>query len=140
VSPATISRILTRHGAVIPDPSKRPKSSYRRFEAELPNQLWQSDFTHWTLADGSDVEILNWSDDFAGLVDELDLGPVFYVGSSGGARVGLDVVLRHPDRLAGAALAEPPVFSLDPERGKEFLGKVVPAVQPNLDAGDLPGA
>src|SRR5436190_8176955 len=89
VSPATISRILTRHGAVIPDPSKRPKSSYRRFEAELPNQLWQSDFTHWTLADGSDVEILNWSDDFAGLVDELDLGPVFYVGSSGGARVGL---------------------------------------------------
>src|SRR5437763_12266195 len=63
VSPATISRILTRHGAVIPDPSKRPKSSYRRFEAELPNQLWQSDFTHWTLADGSDVEILNWIDD-----------------------------------------------------------------------------
>jgi transposase InsO family protein len=59
VSPATISRILTRHGAVIPDPSKRPKSSYRRFEAELPNQLWQSDFTHWTLADGTDVEILN---------------------------------------------------------------------------------
>jgi transposase InsO family protein len=48
---------------VVPDPSKRPKSSYRRFEAELPNQLWQSDFTHWTLADGSDVEILNWIDD-----------------------------------------------------------------------------
>src|SRR5436309_11790456 len=63
VSAATISRILTRHGAVVPDPSKRPKSSYRRFEAELPNQLWQSDFTHWTLADGSDVEILNWIDD-----------------------------------------------------------------------------
>ena len=63
VSPATISRILTRHGAVVPDPSKRPKSSYRRFEAELPNQLWQSDFTHWTLADGRDVEILNWLDD-----------------------------------------------------------------------------
>src|SRR3954452_2216895 len=63
VSPATISRILTRYGAVVPDPSKRPKSSYRRFEAELPNQLWQSDFTHWTLADGTDVEILNWLDD-----------------------------------------------------------------------------
>lgn len=63
VSPATISRILTRHGAVVRDPSKRPKSSYRRFQAELPNQLWQSDFTHWQLADGSDVEILNWLDD-----------------------------------------------------------------------------
>jgi transposase InsO family protein len=63
VSAATVSRILTRHGAVVPDPSKRPKSSHRRFQAELPNQLWQSDFTHWTLADGSDVEILNWLDD-----------------------------------------------------------------------------
>ena len=63
LSPATISRILTRHGAVVPDPSKRPKSSYRRFQAELPNQLWQSDFTHWTLANGTDVEILNWIDD-----------------------------------------------------------------------------
>jgi transposase InsO family protein len=63
VSPATVSRILTRHGVVTPDPAKRPKSSTRRFQAELPNQLWQSDFTHWRLADGSDVEILNWLDD-----------------------------------------------------------------------------
>jgi transposase InsO family protein len=63
VSPATISRILTRHGVVVPDPAKRPKSSTRRFQAELPNQLWQSDFTHWQLADGSDMEILNWLDD-----------------------------------------------------------------------------
>jgi hypothetical protein len=37
VSSTTISRILTRHGAVVPDPSERPKSSYRRFQAELPN-------------------------------------------------------------------------------------------------------
>jgi len=63
VSTATISRILTRHGALVPDPSKRPRSSYRRFEADLPNQTWQSDFTHWQLADGRDVEILNWLDD-----------------------------------------------------------------------------
>ena len=46
VSTATVSRILTRHGAVTADPSKRPRSSYRRFEADLPNQTWQSDFTH----------------------------------------------------------------------------------------------
>jgi hypothetical protein len=25
--------------------------------------MWQSDFTHWQLADGRDVEILNWLDD-----------------------------------------------------------------------------
>jgi transposase InsO family protein len=63
LSAATISRICTRAGLVTPDPSKRPKSSCRRFQAELPNQVWQSDFTHWRLADGSDVEILNWLDD-----------------------------------------------------------------------------
>ncbi|MDY6996907.1 MAG: integrase core domain-containing protein, partial [Actinomycetota bacterium] len=40
-----------------------PKSSYRRFEAAQPNQCWQSDFTHWALADGTDTEILSWLDD-----------------------------------------------------------------------------
>ena len=34
-----------------PDPSKRPKSSYIRFEAEQPNESWQSDFTHYRLTD-----------------------------------------------------------------------------------------
>ena len=79
-------------------------------------------------------------DDFAGLVRGLDLAPVVCVGSSGGARIGVDVVLRHADLLAGAALSEPPVFSLDPERAGQFMSRVVPAVQPHLDAGDLPGA
>jgi pimeloyl-ACP methyl ester carboxylesterase len=79
-------------------------------------------------------------DDFAALVRGLDLGPVVYVGSSGGARIGLDVVLRHSDLLAGAALSEPPVFSLDPELGKAFLGEVVPAVQPLLESGELSAA
>jgi transposase InsO family protein len=63
LSPATVWRICTRAGLVTPDAAKRPKSSHRRFQAELPNQLWQSDFTHWTLASGRDVEILNWLDD-----------------------------------------------------------------------------
>jgi transposase InsO family protein len=62
-APATISRILTRAGLVSPQPRKRPRSSYIRFQAAQPNEMWQSDFTHWRLADGSDVEILNWLDD-----------------------------------------------------------------------------
>jgi transposase InsO family protein len=62
-STATIRRILHHHGLITPRPRKRPKSSYRRFAAEQPNECWQSDFTHWTLADGTDVEILNWLDD-----------------------------------------------------------------------------
>jgi transposase InsO family protein len=63
VSRATIHRILVRAGAVTPDPSKRPKSSYRRFEADQPNQTWQSDFTHYRLADDTEAEILTWLDD-----------------------------------------------------------------------------
>ena len=63
VSPATISRYLTRAGLVVPEPRKRPKSSYLRIVTEQPNELWQSDFTHYPLADGTDTEILSWLDD-----------------------------------------------------------------------------
>jgi transposase InsO family protein len=62
-STSTIRRILVAAGLVTPEPRKRPKSSYRRFEADQPNECWQSDFTHWQLADGSVVEIINWLDD-----------------------------------------------------------------------------
>jgi transposase InsO family protein len=62
-STSTIRRILFHHGLITPQPRKRPKSSYLRFQAAQPNQCWQSDFTHWALADGTDVEILNWLDD-----------------------------------------------------------------------------
>jgi transposase InsO family protein len=62
-STSTIRRILHAAGLVTPEPRKRPRSSYRRFEADQPNECWQSDFTHWHLADGTDVEILNWLDD-----------------------------------------------------------------------------
>jgi transposase InsO family protein len=67
-SVATIWRILQRHGEVTPQPQKRPKSSFIRFEAALPNEMWQGDTTHWRLADGSDVEILNYLDDHSRLL------------------------------------------------------------------------
>jgi transposase InsO family protein len=63
VSPATISRYLTRAGLVTPEPSKRPKSSYIRFAAELPNECWQAGFTHYPLTGGTGTEILTWLDD-----------------------------------------------------------------------------
>lgn len=62
-SVTTIWRILTRHGLVTAEPRKRPKRSYLRFEADLPNECWQSDFTHWPLADGTEMEILTFLDD-----------------------------------------------------------------------------
>jgi hypothetical protein len=49
VSRAAINRILARHDLVTPEPAKRPKSSYIRFQAAMPNQCWQSDFTHYRL-------------------------------------------------------------------------------------------
>jgi transposase InsO family protein len=68
VSRASISRCLSRAGLVVPQPAKRPRSSYIRFSSELPNECWQSDFTHYRLAGvrgrpGADVEILSWLDD-----------------------------------------------------------------------------
>ncbi len=65
---STIRRIITAAGLVTPEPAKRPRSSYLRFEANQPNETWQSDFTHWTLADGTDTEILNWLDDHSRLL------------------------------------------------------------------------
>ena len=66
-SRATIHRILTRHGAITPQPKKRPKSSYIRFQAAMPNECWQSDFTHYPLTDTATfpkgVEIITWLDD-----------------------------------------------------------------------------
>lgn len=62
-STSTIRRILHTASLIVPEPRKRPRSSYQRFEAAQPNECWQSDFTHWRLADGTDVEVLNWLDD-----------------------------------------------------------------------------
>ena len=60
---STIRRVLLDAGLVRPEPRKRPRSSLRRFAAEQPNETWQSDFTYWHLADGTDAQILNWLDD-----------------------------------------------------------------------------
>jgi len=65
---STIRRIITDAGLIVPEPSKRPRSSYLRFAADQPNETWQSDFTHWALADGTDIEILNWLDDHSRLL------------------------------------------------------------------------
>ncbi len=89
-SVATIWRILCRRGLVTPQPHKRPRSSYIRFQAELPNEMWQTDFTHWPLADGSHAEILNFIDDHSRLcpastafpvVKSVDVVQTFYAAS-----------------------------------------------------------
>ena len=58
-STSTIRRILHQAGLITPEPRKRPRSSYTRFQASQPNEMWQSDFMHWRLADGTDVLVVS---------------------------------------------------------------------------------
>jgi transposase InsO family protein len=70
IAPCSVSsvwRILTRRGFITPEPHKRPKSSYIRFEAALPNECWQMDVTHVSLRNGRSVEVLNVIDDHSRL-------------------------------------------------------------------------
>jgi transposase InsO family protein len=64
----TVHRVLVRRGFVTPEPKKRPRSSFVRFEADQPNERWQADSTHWNLRDGRDVEVLSFIDDHSRLL------------------------------------------------------------------------
>jgi transposase InsO family protein len=61
-SEATIWRVLVRRGFVVAEPRKRPRSSLRRFEASVPNELWQADCIDWVTGVGV-VRILSFIDD-----------------------------------------------------------------------------
>jgi transposase InsO family protein len=73
---STIWRILSARGAVTPQPHKRPRSSWHFFQADQPNERWQADITHWRLAGGTDVEILNQIDDHSRLCVGSDAATV----------------------------------------------------------------
>jgi transposase InsO family protein len=72
---STIWRVLSRRGFITPQPRKRPRSAGTRFEACQPNERWQADITHWQLADGTGVEILNIEDDHSRLDLASDARP-----------------------------------------------------------------
>ncbi len=61
-SVATVHRILVRRGLVVPEPRKRPKGTFKRFEAPAPNEMWQIDHTDWETIAGP-VKIINILDD-----------------------------------------------------------------------------
>ncbi|MEX3505686.1 IS481 family transposase [Corynebacterium sp. LK2510] len=62
-STSTIRRIISQAGLITPQPQKKPRSSYIRFEAAMPNECWQADITHLFLRDGTRVEVLDFIDD-----------------------------------------------------------------------------
>lgn len=74
-SRATVWRILTRHGLIVAQPQKRPKSATKRFCFSRPNECWQSDWTQWNLADGAAVAIAASLDDHSRYLAGLQAGP-----------------------------------------------------------------
>lgn len=68
------------------------------------------------------------ADDAAALIRSLDLAPVILVGSSGGARIIIDVLRRYPELVRGAVMSEPPVFALSKTIAAQFMAVVKPAV------------
>jgi len=115
---STIWRIVHRHGLITPQPHKRPRSSFIRFQAALPNELWQTDATHWQLADGRSCEILNMLDDHSRLV----VGSVAFatVKAADVVQVFYDAAQRHgyPAALLSDNAA---VFSGASRKGKVLL-------------------
>jgi pimeloyl-ACP methyl ester carboxylesterase len=74
------------------------------------------------------------ADDLAGLLVAMDVAPAVVVGSSGGARVTVDLLRRHPHLVRGAVLSEPAVSALAPELFAGMIGEVAPAVKRAADA------
>ena len=107
---STIWRVLVARGFVMPQPHKRPRSSYVRFAAEQPNERWQADITHWRLDDGRDVEILNLIDDHSRLCVASTARPVFKAGD-------VDATFRQ----AAATYGDP--ASLLSDNGAVFTGR-----------------
>jgi len=73
-SDRTIHRILVRRGMVTPQPQKRPKSAWRQFEFDRPNECWQIDATDWRLRGGDTVTIMDIIDDHSRVVTSLRAG------------------------------------------------------------------
>jgi transposase InsO family protein len=67
-SEATIWRILKARGLIVAEPAKAPKHAGKRFVAERANECWQTDDTTWSLADDTEVKILNVLDDHSRLL------------------------------------------------------------------------
>lgn len=72
-SDRTIHRVLVRRGLVDPAPQKRPKSSWRRFEFNRPNECWQIDATTVRLGQGR-FTVMDTIDDHSRYVPSVRAG------------------------------------------------------------------
>jgi pimeloyl-ACP methyl ester carboxylesterase len=62
-----------------------------------------------------DVTVRTLADDALHLIDVISSEPAFVFGNSGGATTGLDLLIRHPDRVRKLVAHEPPLVYLAPD-------------------------
>ena len=67
------------------------------------------------------------ADDAALVLAAVGVGDAIVFGTSNGAAVALELAVRHPDRVAGLLLHEPPLLSVisDPEPVAEAIGSLI---------------
>jgi pimeloyl-ACP methyl ester carboxylesterase len=73
--------------------------------------------------------------DAAALIEALHLTRPVIVGSSGGARIAVELARTRPDLVAAAVVSEPPIPTLEPGAGKELVDEIRAAVAPAAQAG-----
>lgn len=73
--------------------------------------------------------------DAAALIENLALSRPVVIGSSGGARIAVELARTRPELLAGAAFSEPPIFGLDPDAGQALMSEVAAVVRPAAESG-----
>lgn len=78
---STIHRVLADNGHVTPQPQKRPRSSWIRFQADQPNETWQMDYSDWTIAAHKRVVILTILDDHSRFIISCRAYPYATVGN-----------------------------------------------------------
>jgi pimeloyl-ACP methyl ester carboxylesterase len=74
------------------------------------------------------------SEDAAKLIEALGLAPAAVFGTSGGAIIGLDLVIRRPNLLRGAILHEPAMLSILPNP-EEVMGAIQQVVEGGMQRG-----
>ena len=78
------------------------------------------------------------SKDAAGLIEALGIAPAVIFGSSVGAIIGLDLLIRYPELVRGAILHEPPMIAgmSNPE---EVMGAIQQVVEGGMQRGGSRG-
>jgi pimeloyl-ACP methyl ester carboxylesterase len=79
----------------------------------------------------------SYHEDIVALLDHLDIGPVWLIGTSFGSRVALDLYLDHPDLARGLVLVSPVVSGFEPDETMQAFGREEDRL---FEAGDLQAA